>query len=72
MNKWQCKTGEAAGLMLAAVAAFEQIRIICHQIISHPFELRRSVFRHLLHFCIRGHALRCSPVSVKIRTRLSI
>jgi hypothetical protein len=66
MNKWQCKTGEAVVLMLAAAAAFEQIRIICH-----PFELRRSVFRHLLQFCIRGYALRCSPVSVKIRTRLS-
>jgi hypothetical protein len=30
MNKWQCKTGEAVVRMLAAAAAFEQIRIICH------------------------------------------
>jgi hypothetical protein len=30
MNKWQCKTGKGVVLMLAAAAAFEQIRIICH------------------------------------------
>jgi hypothetical protein len=30
MNKWQCKTGKAVARKLAAAAAFEQIRIICH------------------------------------------
>jgi hypothetical protein len=64
MNKWQCKTAEGVARQSTAEASLKQIRIVCH-----PFELRRSVFRHLLHFCIRGRALRCSPVSVKIRTR---
>ena len=46
MNKWQCKAGEGVARKLAAAAALKQIRIVCHKIISHPFELRRSVFRH--------------------------
>jgi len=48
MNKWQCKTGEGVARKLAAAAPLKQIRIVCHWIISHPFALRRSVFRHLL------------------------
>jgi hypothetical protein len=47
MNKWQCKTGEGVARKLTAEAAFEQIRIICHQIISHFHNVILSLAKNL-------------------------
>jgi hypothetical protein len=45
--------------------------VIIGDYISHSFDLRRSDFVICLHMYVRGWALRRSPVSGKIRIRVS-